>query len=484
MATWLPIPYKVVIIGGGISGLSAAHALVKHSKVPCDVTIVESQSIVGGWLKSTRYEDGSVFEHGPRNARSYGSTAIQALNILSDLKLEDKIIGVPKTHDAAKKRYIYAKGKLNELPSSVSSVMFRQEPFSKSLLSSIIREPFVERSSLEDESVYNFFQRRFNKEIADYLATSLCRGIFGGDAEQLSLRSCFKILFDYERQHGSVVKGAFFSKSDQPRVDSNALISRAKAENWMGWTLQNGMQTLPEIWYDHLKSEGVKFLLNTRCEEIDYATENKIHCVTSQGVIEADRVISTLPSTQLSRLLSKCDKTLSTMLDTVEYADMAVVNLEYDSCKLPYQGFGFLVPTCEPCDILGMTFDSLIFPQHTKSNSAIMTTMAGGAWFNEVFGNSESADVSKITELAVKSAHDILGIAANPKRTLCKVQRECIPQYKVGHEKKADEIKNYVKSNNLPLNILGNVWGGVGVNDVIVNARNDTLKWLAGNHMY
>lgn len=83
MATWLPIPYKVVIIGGGISGLSAAHALVKHSKVPCDVTIVESQSIVGGWLKSTRYEDGSVFEHGPRNARSYGSTAIQALNIVS-----------------------------------------------------------------------------------------------------------------------------------------------------------------------------------------------------------------------------------------------------------------------------------------------------------------------------------------------------------------------------------------------------------------
>ena len=87
MSSWLPIPYRVVILGGGLSGLSAAHTIVKHAKVPCQVTIVESQARIGGWLESTRYDDGSVYEHGPRSARSYGNTAIEALNIVSDTKI-------------------------------------------------------------------------------------------------------------------------------------------------------------------------------------------------------------------------------------------------------------------------------------------------------------------------------------------------------------------------------------------------------------
>ena len=83
MSSWLPIPFRVVILGGGLSGLSAAHTLLKHTQVPTEVTLIESQKSFGGWLSSTRFDDGTIFEHGPRSARSYGNVAIEALSLVS-----------------------------------------------------------------------------------------------------------------------------------------------------------------------------------------------------------------------------------------------------------------------------------------------------------------------------------------------------------------------------------------------------------------
>ena len=77
-------PYRIVILGGGVSGLSAAHTLLKHSKVPCKVTIVDNQPTIGGWLQSTRFDDGTIFEHGPRSARFDGTVGTEALNLVSD----------------------------------------------------------------------------------------------------------------------------------------------------------------------------------------------------------------------------------------------------------------------------------------------------------------------------------------------------------------------------------------------------------------
>lgn len=85
MSSWLPVPFRVVILGGGISGLTAAHTILKHAKVPTEVTILEQQRRMGGWLESTRFDDGTVFEHGPRSARSYGNVAIEALTLVTRL---------------------------------------------------------------------------------------------------------------------------------------------------------------------------------------------------------------------------------------------------------------------------------------------------------------------------------------------------------------------------------------------------------------
>lgn len=483
MNTWLPNPYRIVVIGSGLSGLSAAHTLLKHSKIPCQITILEAQNRVGGWLESSRFEDGTVMEHGPRTARSYGNAAIHALNIISELDIDKHIIGIPKSLPAAKNRFIYANKQLCKLPSSLVSLFSKQEPFSKSLISTIAKEPFVKQKIIDDESIYSFFQRRFSTEMAEYMSDPMCKGIFGGDARKLSLRTCFPMLMDYEHNHGSIIKGAIFTKS--PKIEETCdIVRKAKEGKWMAWTLKNGISTLPELWSDSLKDKGVQIILNQKCQKISFKSDNKILCSTNDNVYECERVISTVPSCHLDPLLSDDNPKLSELLSKIKYINMAVITLKYENVKLPVDGFGILIPSSEKCDILGITFDSLVIPQHTKDNSTILTVMAGGAWFHELFGSPNTVDTNSIEELAVRSIRDMLGIKESPSKVVCKIHRDCIPQYEVGHYKKVDDIENYIRSNNLPVNIVGNMFGGVGVNDVIVNSRNETLKWLSSNHMY
>ncbi|XP_002166439.1 protoporphyrinogen oxidase isoform X1 [Hydra vulgaris] len=478
----IPNPFRIIILGSGISGLSAAETVIKYSQVPCKVTLVECEPHVGGWLQSKVYEDGSVFEHGPRSARSIGDTALQALNIMSDIGIGSKIIGIPR-NKITSTRYIYANGKMNELPSSISSMLFRQDPFSRSIISIIAKELFVEKNVTdEDESIYSFFCRRFNKEIADYLATSLCRGIFGGDANVLSMKSCFRQVFEFEKKYGSVTRGMFFSKSGNAESLSD-LALKAKREKWTSWTVQNGMQALPKYWADSLRLNGVQILLDTKCEKLSFSNE-KVFCTTNSCVLEADAVISSLPVCSLKSLLTEANSTLSALLGSINFATMAVVNLEYVNEKVPFNGFGFLVPSNQPLNILGMTFDSVVLPHPTQHNSAILTVMSGGAWFEEIFGNPNSCDENMIIESSVKNVRDILGFRSMPRRVLCKIQKNCIPQYYIGHDERVEQIKNFLKASDLPLLITGTSWGGVGINDAIINSKNDTLRWLASNHMY
>ena len=436
MQSWLPNPYRIVVLGGGLSGLSAAHALLKHSAIPCEVKVIESGPDVGGWLSSTRFEDDSVMESGPRTARSYGNVAEKSLNIISELPgIEDRVIGIPKA-GTGKRRYIYAGGEICELPSSLVSMSSARRPFTESLLWSLLKEMRVKKGELHDESIYDFFARRFGVEIAQYMSTSLCRGIFGGDARKLSIRSCFPMLFDHEQRHGSIVKAELKSMLSSkfrasPAKDSD-LVQTAKSGNWMAWTLKNGIQTLPEMWADHLSARGVEILTDTECNEINFIGDNKVYVHTSDGVVhECERVISALPTNRLSQLLhSTPHMRLSQHLNTIKYASMAVVTLEYKNITLPVNGFGVLVPASEPCNVLGVTFDSLVIPQHTAADSTVLTVMAGGAWFDDIFGDVDNGvDMAEVEQVAVHGVAELLGVTDEPHRVVSRVHARCIPQY-------------------------------------------------------
>lgn len=178
---------KVLILGGGITGLSAAWFLLRrYPKVK--ITLLEREDRLGGWIR-TSHEGGFLFEKGPRTFQLGRSPHL--LQLIRDLNLQILPAG-------PQKRYIYHRGKLRSLRS-----------FIPRLIPYLIRELFVARSIASDESIYDFAARRFSPQIAEMLFDPLTLGIYAGDIRKLSVRSCFPALYKWEREKGSVVRGLF-----------------------------------------------------------------------------------------------------------------------------------------------------------------------------------------------------------------------------------------------------------------------------------
>ena len=150
----------------------------------------------------------------------------------------------------------------------------------------------------------------------------------------------------------------YLEKKDIPGCP---LFDKSQKERWRSWTLQNGLQELTDKWAAHVKKCGVNLKLDTRCTLLETTADKKILCHTENGIIEADHIISSLSSPCLASLLpGDCEK-LKTYLNSIPSVSVAVVNLEFKGKVLPMEGFGFLVPSCESKDILGVVFDSCVY---------------------------------------------------------------------------------------------------------------------------
>lgn len=246
-------------------------------------------------------------------------------------------------------------------------------------------------------------------------------------------------------------------------ASDSALVQKARSEKWMMWTLKNGIGSLPEAWAAHLLKDGVDVRLGETCLRVEFSDPNNVLVHTGKEILTANHVISSVPLFSLSKLLTGQRPDFHKICDSVSYADMALVSLEYKGNVLPreFQGFGFLVPSCESLKLLGMTFDSCIFPEISKSGNTIITAMLGGAWFKRFFGDPSTADVDVLVKIAVTAAKKCLKIQGDPCRIVPKIQEKCIPQYVLHHETFMQSLRRYVKEEGLPLTLVGTLSGGV-----------------------
>ncbi|XP_031552690.1 protoporphyrinogen oxidase-like [Actinia tenebrosa] len=473
---------RVTVLGGGISGLSAAYYLAKNHKDPSKITLVESSPRFGGWLHSVRAESGAIFEQGPRSLRPVGPAGWESLNLASELGLENMIIPVSTSHAGARNRFIYSKGQVHKLPSSIASIVKRQSLFSGSLLPILLREPFVKRRTDEsDESVYDFFKRRFSKEVAEYLGDPICRGIFAGDARLLSLRSVFPPVYEMEKSRGSVVKAAILpGKSSSPAPDNHPLVQKSIQEKWSIWSLQGGLQTFADKLHESLVHMGVNVLSETPCRAIEFKNNGSVCLSTDTKDIVSDHLVSTLSTGVLSSVLTDSLQPLKNILNEIKSVSVGLVNLEYKSNLIQDEGFGILLPSSEPVNILGIIYDSCVFPQHDRNdgNHTRLTIMMGGHWFDKHCGNPDTVTPQSLTDNAVKAVNKILRITQEPVYHLSSVQKNCISQYHIGHTDRVQRIFDYVQQNNLPLTLLGASYKGVSVNDCIFNAKKGVEEML------
>ncbi len=304
---------KIVIVGGGITGLSAAWFLNKRYGKNAKITLLEKTNRLGGWIQ-TDYEKGLLFERGPRTFQ-FGKCET-LLKLIQQLGLT-----VIRSDPTANKRYLFHQGRLRSMGSFIPLLF----PYA-------IRELFLPRGKGDDESIYDFASRRFSPKIADTLFDPLTLGVYAGDIRKLSIRACFPTLFNWEKEKGSVIRGLF---------------SAPKREKGL-FTLQNGMQTL----IDELQKQlPIEIVLNCKAEVIK---DNEV--LAGGKIWTADLVIRALPP-------------------EIPAKSIWVVNLAFHGKGLSKKGFGYLVPSQEKESVLGAIFDSSIFPQQNGSDETRMTVM-------------------------------------------------------------------------------------------------------------
>ncbi|XP_063959645.1 protoporphyrinogen oxidase-like [Lytechinus pictus] len=480
-----------VVLGGGISGLAAAfysrvsqigeNKLV-HPHGQEKIVILEGSPRVGGWVDSFQSPEGAVHERGTRSIRPVGVVGKNTLDLVSAIGLEDAVIPVTRSHPATQNRFIYTQDGLHRLPSSLTTVLQRQAPFSQSLLSRLIREPFAVKCKEEDETIHDFFSRRLGKEVAKYLANPFCRGIFAGDSKELSMRACFPAIFNAERKYGSIIIGGLRDKPEKfPDIGRSSIAQKAKEEKWATWTMTNGLETLPNRLSDWLIENGVEVQRSNPCRRIEFIqqtdardTQKSVRLLTENGdVWEADHVVCATSAQVTQRLLPPEHEKLSNLLRQITSCTVAVVNLEYDNVQLPVTGFGYLVPSSVQSRVLGVIFDSCAFPEldRRKDPTTRMTCMMGGAWFNDLFGDPYNVDPSDLLSSALTTVHDHLGIGQKPTFSKVNIHHDCIPQYRLGHTQLVEDALSYIKDHHLPLSIIGSSYKGVSVNDCIFQAR-------------
>lgn len=440
---------KIIVLGAGISGLSAGWFLKNKIKKNLDLTILEKSNRAGGLIKTIQNEN-FLFETGPRSCRTHAH-AEAFLELIEGLALQDQVIA---PSDAAKDRFIYKNKKLEKLPDNFLSFLFSS--LTKNGFKHALKDVCgFSKPPSYDESVYQFMMRKVGVEITENLFAPLVSGIYAGDIHKLSLKACFPILYQIENDYGSLIRGSFFQKKKEIK---NSFFLNLHKPSLISF--KKGMQTVSDALAYHLQDN---LFLNKNAVKIEIL-KNGVKVHLEEGVVlEGDVLISSLAAHQLHSLLDP--SILKDLLLPFKSTSIASVSLGFKESVLKEKGFGYLIPPSEKEKILGVVFDSSFFKeQNKKVNETRLTVMIGGAHFKD-FNNYT---VSDFTNLALEALSNHLGIKEKPCSSHVEIAKNAIPQYFIGHK---DQYFNLLHALPSHIKIIGSSFSGVSVNDCITNSR-------------
>lgn len=451
-----------VILGAGISGLSLAWYLKQKWGESASITLIEKSTRVGGWIK-TLYKEGFLFEQGPHSCR-INADDTTTLELIEALGLENEVI---TASPQSKIKYLWSQGKLQKMPSTAIGAFLH--PLTRKALIPCIQEFFRTKGNCEDESVYDFISRRFSPSFAEQFIDPLVSGIYAGNMRQLSVKSCFPSLYNGEKNQGSVIRGMLKKKNTSQKLGS-PFISKMLKESL--FSFKKGMETLPLTLFEKLKTD---ILLSTEVTSFKFNPEGIQLTLNNGQTLQADHCFSTLPTHALIPLLAPYSPNLEKSLSEIPHASVTLVNLGYNEQVFKNKGFGYLVPAQEKEDILGVIWDSAVFPQQQASETHTrLTVMIGGSRMSHL----NDKDKESHTLIALNAVAKHLKIKALPNTMLVNCAREAIPQYPVGHQEHIASIHSSIAALSPHLSLSGTAFHGVALNDCI-----STAKRLAGKDM-
>lgn len=436
---------KVGIIGGGISGLSAAFWLTRVEGAK--VTLLEKESRLGGCIYTSR-DDGYVIEAA---ANGFLDSKPHTIQLIKDAGLGHKLL---RSNDAARKRYIMRYGRLIRVPDGGGAFM-KTDLLTLGGKIRLIGELFVaQKKDDTDETIGDFAVRRLGQEAADYMIDPLVSGIFAGNPAKLSLKSAFPLIYNLESQYGGLFKGLLKKpkKKSGPAGPGGILTS-----------YENGLYEMITDIGEKVKEGGAEILMETATQEV-YKTENGFKVVTNKGEFEFDRLITTAPAYEAKNFFKPLNGDLTDLMSTIYYSPTFVVGLVFNESDIQndLDGFGYLVPSKENRKILGGLYDSSIYPTRKKNGTKQVRVFLGGDTDKgrEYLNKSDE----EIKQAAISDITGTIGVTGKPIYEKVFRWTHALPQYHSGHTAKvvkADAIAEKIGG----LYLAGNVLHGVALND-------------------
>ena len=466
---------RIAIIGGGISGLSAALTLEEHRRTGAavDYVLYESSPRLGGVLRTDRI-DGCIVEAGPD---SFITEKPWAAELCRALGLGDQLIG---SNDVDRKTYILVRGRLIAIPDGLMfMVPTKILPTAFSPLFSwktklrMAQELFHPLRALDkDESVASLVERHYGAEMVERLADPLLSGIYGGEAASLSVRAVLPRFAEMERIHGSLGRAMLAARKKVVQVTKQPAPP-------LFTSLKNGMQQMVESLVSRLPPSSLLANVPVRAiqpEEGGWTvTVGREARTASPQSDHFDRVILAVPSHAAAQLLSGCSAELSAELAAIHYSSSITVGLGYDRDvrqALP-PGFGFLVPRSEGKRLLAATFVHNKFPHRAPQDRALLRCFLAGTNAEEVWGLRDDQIIGTVRNDLQK----ILGLRAEPVFARVYKWKSAMAQYGVGHLERLERIERLRQQ--LPgLALAGNGYRGIGVPDCIRSGRDAAKEVL------
>ncbi|MBF0296798.1 MAG: protoporphyrinogen oxidase [Magnetococcales bacterium] len=408
---------KVLILGGGISGLSTAWFLHRRGVA---VEVLDAGERPGGSIRTSR-KQGYLVEHGPNSTLQKPGGKEDALGrLVDDLELGGRLI---EAAPAGARRYVMRKGRLHPLPDS--PVTFLTTPLFSPLAKLRLPREIVTGWVYHEESIADFVRRRLGREFLTYAIEPFISGVFAGDPEQLSIQAATPRIFGLEQQYGTLIVAA---------------IMEGKAAKAMGSpsgrlvTFDEGMEVLPATIAEKLPAGTVRGGVEVIGLRPGEGGVWHAHWRTPQGesgVSSARRVVLALPALAAASVLFPVAPAASHVLSSLAYAPIASVALGYarDRIAHPLDGFGFLLPRKEKIRLLGALFSSSLFPERAQAHKVLLTAFIGGAMDPAALNLPDSRLIGQVQEDLARC----LGIQGEPEFVRLTRYQRAIPQYHLGH---------------------------------------------------
>lgn len=461
---------RIVVVGGGIAGLSTAWYLrcyADENNMPVEITVLEASANWGGKVKTTRVDNGTaqpyIFEAG---ADAFLTRKPWAYDLALELGLEAEMQAV---NTLPERIYILKNGALHPMPKGLyllvptnRCALWRSPLFSLWGKVRMLAEQYLPaKNSQHDESIYNFVVRRFGKEAADTLAEPLLAGVYNADIRQQSILATFAQYRRMEAEHGSLIKA--MTRNAKPQ--QSASVAKPSFISF-----KNGTATIIDALIAKLDAH---LCLRTPATRIT-ADDNHYQVQTSAGMLDADFIVMAAPANVIAAQLAELAPAAAKPLASIRHEGVGTISLVFkaDAVVRKLDAYGVVIPGHEGCQIDGMTWTTSKWDSRAPSGEIVIRVFFGGPSTRDML----QKDDDELLQIVRAELRSILELHAEPLYVDIQRWHNAYPQYDVGHLDRVAAVEQHLPQK---IYVAGSALYGIGVPDCVHSAQQTASRIIA-----